>query len=73
VSPPARLGAFALVLALAFGGATLAGSAVGPIDDDPEPSHTVHVDPPTSDSTPGSTAPTTTTSTTHPAGHEGEP
>jgi hypothetical protein len=73
MSVPARLGAFGLVLALAFGGATLAGRALGPVESDPEPAHrTVHVDPST-------TAPATTTpngaapSTTHPPGHEGQP
>jgi len=37
VSIPARLGLFAAALAVVFGAAFGAGSAVGPFDDDDEP------------------------------------
>ena len=38
-NPAVKLGGFALVLALVFGGSTLAGRAIDPFDDDPAPSH----------------------------------
>jgi hypothetical protein len=37
VNPLARLAAFALVLALLFGGGVAVGAAVGPLDEQPRP------------------------------------
>ncbi len=39
MSVPARLGAFAVVIALAFGGGAVLGAAIGPDVDQPAPTH----------------------------------
>jgi hypothetical protein len=56
VNAPARLGAFAVVLAAAFGGGVAVGAAVGPIDQPaPEPHPTHQQEPAASDPPPPST------------------
>jgi hypothetical protein len=72
VNPAAKLGGFAVVLALVFGGATLAGRAIDPFGDEP----TSHM-PAEHSENPDHGSTTSVPGTTHPAEHtahtEGEP
>jgi hypothetical protein len=57
VNPAAKLAGFVAVLALVFGGATLAGRALDPFGDEPVRSEHGH-------------SPSTSTTTPHPGGHD---
>ncbi len=72
MNPPAKLSAFALVLALVFGGATFAGRAIDPFDDAPAPApHEVEHSPAPEQH--GTTTTSTSPAEQHEEHEEGQP